>query len=200
MTAIASRVTERNVAVFYQQLKRIGSPAIRLGDRVLAATVHRAAEPSDVVHLLTNAVAGGDQLTDARATIHAVTRLVRPPAFALWVAVGLIEAGTPEPANILIRLATRPGAASARFQRALQELDIRAHETLFAFIAGLEDVEVICYFADMLRSGGADDRPLDQLLDKLTSRGTLGALSSKDDAGNYLTSKQLRRYANQRYR
>ncbi|MFF8277205.1 helix-turn-helix domain-containing protein [Streptomyces lateritius] len=209
VAALSSRVTERNVAVFYQGLKDLESPFRSQGELVLSRAVRRAGTPSQAVGLIRNAVDGS--VAPVRLSFTASTvagRLRTDETFPFLVALGLREAGLPGVAsNILAHLSlgrfasrTRPTVEDVRFCEGVHHLDASARDALYAFMAELGRDRLMGRFADRLYRGGGDDlRPIDHLLDVLASRDALGLLAGKAEDGTPHISGELRRYVDERH-
>ncbi|MFF8606236.1 helix-turn-helix domain-containing protein [Streptomyces sp. NPDC015346] len=205
--ALSSRVTERNVAVFYKGLEDLESPFRSQGDLVLSRVMRRTGTPSQAVGLIRNAVDGS--AAPLRFTARSVAlRLSTDETFPFLVVLGLVEAGLPGVASsILTHLSLGGGAPRRRptsedvwFSQGVQQLNASARETLYAFMAGIGRDRLMGRFADRLYRGGQDDlRPIDHLLDVLASRGALALLAGKAEDGTPHISGELRRYVDERH-
>lgn len=205
VAAVASRITERNVADYYLAVRALEGSNGWLSDRMLAAAVRRTTEPSEAIGLITRAMAGAESISDTVATTAAVVaphRLRVDTGFPFDVAVGLLDAGLSRVARRIIARVCRqdspkvvPSAPVAeRFHSGLQELDERALATLFVFLAEEADGRLVGAFAVMAYHGAGDDlRLFDRLLDELGPRADELLAEASDR-----WSPELRRYVAER--
>jgi predicted nucleic acid-binding Zn-ribbon protein len=171
-TAVAPRLTERNVARFYERLREKGGPYVRVGDRLMTAAVRRTNHPSVVVELLGNVARGADEPGDFPVTMRVVAlRFRRDNTFPLAVIAGLASTGAHESARtILDRLANMHGSIRSTQERweqqvheGVRQLGDDARTALLSLVAGRNTV-ADHLFAEALRNGGRGDR---RLLDEL---------------------------------
>ncbi|GAA2598585.1 hypothetical protein GCM10010304_52640 [Streptomyces roseoviolaceus] len=183
VTAVASRITESNVAGYYQEVSDLEGPSGSLSDRMLAAAVRRATTPSDALGLITAALTGGEPSgAGLPLTIGAVAapyRIAVDPGFPFHVMAGLLGAGMSDMAGtIMVRVSRqdspklRPAAPVAqRFHRGLRELEERALRDLFVFLVEEADDRLVGAVAVMMYFGADGDFSLfDRLLNELGAR------------------------------
>ncbi|MFE6743354.1 hypothetical protein [Streptomyces tubercidicus] len=209
VAAAASRVTKRNVHRFYVELRGIGAPPARVGDRLLAAAVGLVTEPSEAVALLVNATTGMTPPLPLRATARAVVvGRLWDRTFPFVVVVQLVKEGQMFLASGIIHdlfkrhgvTGVRSGYDPSRIFRGIEQLDTPTRDALFAFVAEMNSSRSAGEFAEVLFHGGRDDlRLLDQLLDALESHKTVDLLFAAESSGERVTSTELRRYVHRRH-
>ncbi|MFF7313444.1 helix-turn-helix domain-containing protein [Streptomyces sp. NPDC008137] len=181
--AVASRITESNVAGYYHELLALEGPSGPLGDRMLNAAVRRATTPSEALGLITAALAGeepsGAALPLTIGAVAAPYRVAVDPGFPFHVMAGLLKAGMNDMAGaVMVRVSRqdspklRPAAPVAqRFHLGLRELDEQALRDLFAFLVEEADDRLVGAVAVMMYFGADGDRSLfDRLLNELGAR------------------------------
>ncbi|MBT2443833.1 hypothetical protein J7E93_27795 [Streptomyces sp. ISL-36] len=207
VTVVASRVTERNAAVFYQGMNEPDAPLFDVGDRVLALAVSHAATAAEAARLIGSAVAGARPIAPLSATARAVARRLRTDEpFPFLVVLGLLDAGLAGPARRVLMYLTsagvlpRPDEEDRQFHAGLAGLDAAALDTLFAFVAASGDARLTGRFADRLhRGGGAESGLLDQLLREVASRSGLEGLHGETVTGRPYISDGLRHHIRRRH-
>ncbi|MCX2185139.1 helix-turn-helix domain-containing protein [Streptomyces sp. SKN60] len=183
LTAISSRVTERNVAVFYEGLKETrlaftGSQA----DELLALTVARTPDPDRAVRLTVGALVHERSREGFRRTAYALARsgsLRWHRLFAFRVMVGLVRAGRPDVAELVAdlycsELPSTPDGEHARLRKLAETRhDDVAIDILFDLMAGVDPGGGMSRFAEDL---AADTALFDRFLASLEARGRLDQL------------------------
>ncbi|WP_143668867.1 MULTISPECIES: helix-turn-helix domain-containing protein [unclassified Streptomyces] len=181
VAAVASRITESNVADYYRRVLALEGPGGTLSDRMLAAAVRRATTPSEALGLLTGAMTGGESanLPLTTSAVVAPHRVAVDAGFPFHVAVGLLDAGMRETARLVIARVSRQGSpkvkpsapVAERFDLGLRELAEPALHSLFAFLAECADERLAGAVAVMMYHGAGGDLSLfDRLLDELRPR------------------------------
>ncbi|MEU6986013.1 helix-turn-helix domain-containing protein [Streptomyces sp. NPDC046324] len=202
MTAVASRVTESNVAAFYQGLTRARITRAQ-GDLILSRAVRRATEPARAIRLIRNALADSTEPSPLAATARAVSvRLRKDETYPFLVALGLLDAGLERVARQIVQhmvfgagaLRTQSTADDRQFHEGIGRLEASDRDVLFAFIADTRNDWLIGRFADRLHHGGDDRRLLHRLMDELASRDALVPLLKRNPDGSSHVSAGLRRY------
>ncbi|MFZ4296440.1 helix-turn-helix domain-containing protein [Streptomyces cinereoruber] len=181
VSAVATRVTERNAATVYKGLREPRRQGDPMGEWVLSEALGRTQNDADAISLTLAALAGTDYPAKGGRAAKALAHWRTSDPFGLRVLVGLARNGRPDVAIAVLASAIgeEPGrrprdTEDLQLGRWIRELDDTRIDVLFDLAARLDDVGLMNFFTVRLAYDGSP--LLDRLFDRLAGRGRLDLL------------------------